>query len=172
MGLDLYGIFFFLICIRFYLILECPSIQDLSLTSCHCENSKFDVSSSSLKSLEIEHCDSRFIYVESFTVSSNSSLLENITLGATSNLKHINVHAKHLKHLIAHLFPEDFRKNFSSPLYGVKHLVVVMPNSQKEVSDIPNFRHALGWMAPSTNQLSFDEQNFLEYITHSSLVGL
>ncbi|XP_004295252.1 PREDICTED: putative FBD-associated F-box protein At5g22720 [Fragaria vesca subsp. vesca] len=247
----------------FYLILECPSIQDLSLTSCHCENSEFDVSSSSLKSLEIEHCDSRIIYVdeaknlESFTVSSNSSLLEKITLIECSNLKYINVHAEHLKRLTvsghdclkgtintpnlvtfgfegfskskilvkapnlkvtrvflselrdrdvlgfngsfrhfstlrdflenigfskrivlyvrnykALLFPEDFRKNFSSPLYGVKHLVVVMPNSQKEVSDIPEFRHALGWMAPSTNQLSLGEENHQQFLAHCSLVGL
>ncbi|XP_004295251.1 PREDICTED: putative FBD-associated F-box protein At5g22720-like [Fragaria vesca subsp. vesca] len=162
-----------------YLIFECPSIQGLSLTSCHCENSDdFHVISSSLKSLEIEHCDSRTIWVdeamnlESFTVSSNSSFLDNITLSDTSNLKHINVHAEHLKHLTALLFPEDFRKNFSSPLYGVKHLVVVMPNSQKEVSDIPEFRHALGWMAPSINQLSLGEENHQEYLAHTSLVGL
>ncbi|KAL6197969.1 hypothetical protein ACLB2K_027761 [Fragaria x ananassa] len=201
-----------------YLIFECPSIQGLSLTSCHCENSDdFHVISSSLKSLEIEHCDSRTIWVdeamnlESFTVSSNSSFLDDISLCDCSNLKYINVHAEHLKHLTvsdthdclkatintpnlvtfsfdgfskskilvkapnlkALLFPEDFRKNFSSPLlYGVKHLVVVMPNSQKEVSDIPEFRHALGWMAPSTNQLSLGEENHQQFLANISLEGL
>ncbi|KAL6201012.1 hypothetical protein ACLB2K_024727 [Fragaria x ananassa] len=200
-----------------YLILECPSIQGLSLTSCHCENSDdFHLGSSSLKSLEIEHCDSRSIWVyeamnlESFTVSSNSSFLDNITLSATSDLKHINIHAEHLKYLgvneshdclkatintpnlvsfsfkgfskskilvkapnlKALLFPENFRKNFSSPLYGVKHLVVVMPNSQKEVSDIPEFHHALGWMAPSINQLSLGEENHQQYLANISLEGL
>nr|XP_011459960.1 PREDICTED: F-box/FBD/LRR-repeat protein At5g22700-like isoform X2 [Fragaria vesca subsp. vesca] len=230
-----------------YLILECPSIQGLSLTSCHCENSDdFHVISSSLKSLEIEHCDSRIILVdeavnlESFTVSSNSSFLDYITLCDCPNLKYINVDAEHLKHLTvsethdclkatintpnlvtfsfegfskskilvkapnlkvtrvfldeevlgfngpfryfptlrdflehigfskrvvlyindfkALLFPENFRKNFSSPLYGVKHLVVVMPNSPKEVSD--ECSHALGWMAPSANHLSFEEYGY------------
>ncbi|KAM5588626.1 hypothetical protein ABKV19_006871 [Rosa sericea] len=88
----------------FFLIGECPSIENLSLTSCTFEFSELRVLSSSLKSLEVEHCNARIITVdearnlECFTFSSNFSLLETIiTLKESFNLKYINVQAEHLK---------------------------------------------------------------------------
>ncbi|KAK9907062.1 hypothetical protein M0R45_002478 [Rubus argutus] len=181
--------------------------------------------------------------LESFTFSSNSSLLETIILNESYNLKYINVHAEHLKqfsvsgchdclkatintpnlvsfifkeflkskvfvkatnlreagiliwdlwdgdllafnepwrHFITLrdflekfgfsekvtlyirefktlIFSEEFRKNFSSPLYGVNHLFV-MTNSPKEVKDIYDFKDSLAWIAPSTNKLSFRQR--------------
>ncbi|PRQ48654.1 putative F-box domain, leucine-rich repeat domain, L domain-containing protein [Rosa chinensis] len=48
----------------FYLIRECSCIEYLSIISCSFKDGEFRVSSSSLKSLQVEHCDSFAIQVD------------------------------------------------------------------------------------------------------------
>ncbi|XP_068340494.1 F-box protein At4g09920-like [Pyrus communis] len=94
------------------LICECPCIEYLSLTSCSFEDdqedalSMFYISSYSLKFLEVKYCKAQDIQVdhtvdlESFTfVSSKFLPVERIMLTNSHNLKHINIHAHHLKNL-------------------------------------------------------------------------
>ncbi|KAB2622782.1 F-box protein [Pyrus ussuriensis x Pyrus communis] len=94
------------------LIWECPCIEYLSLTSCSYEDnqedelSMFYISSYTLKFLEVKYCKAQDIQVdetinlESFTfVSSKFLHVEWIMLRDSHNLKHINIHAHHLKNL-------------------------------------------------------------------------
>ncbi|KAM1822161.1 hypothetical protein ACFX1X_024606 [Malus domestica] len=91
----------------FFLIQECPSIEYLSLTSSYFEkDDNINLVSSSLKFLEVKHCNAQVIVVwdapnlESFTfISLSFSLLESIMLYDSYNLKNIDVHAQHLKRL-------------------------------------------------------------------------
>ncbi|KAK9907065.1 hypothetical protein M0R45_002481 [Rubus argutus] len=61
--------------------------------------------------------------------------------------KNVILYIRDFKTLI---FPEDFRKNFSSPLYGCNQLFLRMDNSPEEVKDMDDFYDSLVWMAPST----------------------
>ncbi|KAL6197928.1 hypothetical protein ACLB2K_027720 [Fragaria x ananassa] len=86
------------------LILGCPSIECLSLTSCRCfgDWKIISFSSSSLKSLKVTHCDARSIGVyevvnlEHFTILSELRL-ENVTLERSVNLKCVIIHARSLE---------------------------------------------------------------------------
>ncbi|XP_050371609.1 putative F-box/LRR-repeat protein At3g44810 [Argentina anserina] len=88
-----------------YLILECPSIECLSLDSCRFEYSEIIISSSSLKSLKVTLCDARSIEV------TEAVNLEYVTfvseLGLSSaifekplNLKYVSIRAQYLRRLV------------------------------------------------------------------------
>ncbi|KAM5548808.1 hypothetical protein ABKV19_000289 [Rosa sericea] len=86
------------------LILGCPSVKYLSLTSCSFDPPVFQISSFSLRSLEVKNCNAQSLLVdrardlESFTFVSNFLLLETIILKDTVNLKKIKMRAQHLKY--------------------------------------------------------------------------
>ncbi|KAK9939021.1 hypothetical protein M0R45_015730 [Rubus argutus] len=102
------------------LIWECPSIEFLSLNTCSFEDSAFRVSSSNLKSLEITHCDARYIRVdkavnlEYFTFSSEF-WVQNMTLNASFNLKYISIHARGLRNLSLQGCHHSAKANIHTP---------------------------------------------------------
>ncbi|XP_004296070.1 PREDICTED: putative F-box/LRR-repeat protein At3g58880 [Fragaria vesca subsp. vesca] len=82
------------------LLSKCPSIQYLSLTSCGLWGS-INVSSSSVKTLEIRDCDFQRIDVHGsnlkyFTLVSEYPELTVVGLHECENLKYMNIDAKHL----------------------------------------------------------------------------
>ncbi|KAL6126327.1 hypothetical protein ACLB2K_074378 [Fragaria x ananassa] len=90
-----------------YLMHECPSIEYLSINSC-CLGVDLKVSSSSLKSLQVEHCDCFAIRVDNAVNLESLAIIsdigppqlpnfESIMLKDCSNLKRMNICAPQLK---------------------------------------------------------------------------
>ncbi|XP_050371610.1 putative F-box/FBD/LRR-repeat protein At3g59240 [Argentina anserina] len=102
------------------LILVCPSIECLSLDSCCFEYSEISVSSSSLKSLEVKHCDARNIVVfnclnlEYVTFLSELPLSRALFL-ACYNLKHISIHGQYLRRLVLHKCHDSLEATIHTP---------------------------------------------------------
>ncbi|BFG22140.1 hypothetical protein CerSpe_084140 [Prunus speciosa] len=221
---------------------ECPSIESFSLAACCFEDSLFNVSSSSLKSLEVKYCMARKVEVgesvnlECFTLFSSQFRLEEMCLRKSDNLRYIDIDAQHLQSILllgCHqivkatintpslrdlhfsgcvsysnfhvkapnlmmariglwdlwdeeispidrpwkhfptlrnflkefgcskllyliprdfkglIFPENFRKTFSSPLPYVRHVVIPTWNPPPEATEISDFKDSLDWVAPS-----------------------
>ncbi|CAL2241993.1 unnamed protein product [Prunus armeniaca] len=234
---------FFDKCALFSLIRwECPSIESLSLAACSFEDSVFNVSSSSLKSLEVMDCTARKVVVgesvnlECFTLVSLQFPLAELYLKKSDNLRYIDIYAQHLENIMlvgCHqsvkatiwtpsllylyfsgcvsysnfhvktpnlklarielwdlwdeeispidrpwkhfptlrnflkefgcsrllsliprdfkglIFPENFKKTFSSPLPRSRDVAVYMLNAPPEATGISDFKDSLDWVAPS-----------------------
>ncbi|VVA12280.1 PREDICTED: putative [Prunus dulcis] len=243
-----------------FLIRECPSIESLSLASCSFQCSLFFVSSTSLKSLELNHCTAKNVIVheavnlESFTFVSAHFPLDLIVLNQSDNLKYINIHAQHLqtitlfgchesvkatidtpnllclqfngyvsyskvcvkapnlrgasialwdvwdeelctidgpwkhfpalrdflkefgfleslllsvpdfKMVQALIFPENFRKTFSSPLPNLRIFSILLSNPPTEATDMYDLRESFGWIAPSANARDALNFSFERYV--------
>ncbi|KAL6189907.1 hypothetical protein ACLB2K_036308 [Fragaria x ananassa] len=90
------------------LLSHCPSLENLSIIGCGFENSKCHVSSSNLKSLEVEYCerlkvlqvDDEAKNLESFTFDhppGQDPNCEKVILNSTFNLKNICIYVDELR---------------------------------------------------------------------------
>nr|XP_011468920.1 PREDICTED: putative F-box/LRR-repeat protein At3g18150 [Fragaria vesca subsp. vesca] len=150
------------------LILECPSIESLSLDSCCFEAGEIRFSSSSLKSLKVTHCDARRIEVkevvnlEYFTFFSELRL-SSVTLGKCSNLKYISIHAQCLKSLVLHGCHDSLEATIHAPgLVDCRFTGFL--NSRLYLKD-PNLRTCIICLQDHYNRKSHNFQalrNFLE----------
>ncbi|XP_021826613.1 F-box/FBD/LRR-repeat protein At2g04230-like [Prunus avium] len=53
------------------------------------------------------------------------------------------------------IFPENFRKTFSSPLPNLRNFSILLSNPPTEATDMYGLRESFGWIAPSANVIMF-----------------
>ncbi|XP_020413009.1 putative F-box/FBD/LRR-repeat protein At5g22610 [Prunus persica] len=53
------------------------------------------------------------------------------------------------------IFPENFRKTFSSPLPNLRNFSILLSNPPTEATDMYDLRESFGWIAPSANVIMF-----------------
>ncbi|XP_062024092.1 uncharacterized protein LOC133740187 [Rosa rugosa] len=142
----------------FYLVLGCPAVEYLSLTSCSFDTPVLHVSSSSLRSLEVKNCDAEQIEVdkatnlESFTFVSKFPLLQSITLNDTINLNYIKIRAQYLTYFGLFGCHDHLNATVNTP--SLHHLDIHAHLTAKVSVNAPNL-----WLA----SITLEEEEFSNY---------